>query len=98
MTTPTATDEQCPERGGAEGTYWCYGTAESDLWSCRCGCDWTVRVEVPQQRTTQGHHPVRPPARGEQRLREDRLTFTVIGTRAVRAERQRPPCKRQVLG
>ncbi|MGH3934162.1 MAG: hypothetical protein ACRDS1_04150 [Pseudonocardiaceae bacterium] len=53
MTTPTATDERCPECGGAEGTYWCYGTAESDLWSCRCGCDWTVRVEVPQQRITQ---------------------------------------------
>jgi DNA-directed RNA polymerase subunit M/transcription elongation factor TFIIS len=48
MTTTTTTDQRCPECGGAEGTYWCYSTVDTDVWSCRCGHDWTITVDIPE--------------------------------------------------
>lgn len=36
----------CPECGPAGSAYWCYGTPERDVWSCRCGHDWTITVET----------------------------------------------------
>ncbi len=50
MTTAMTTDQRCPECDGVESTYWCYSTADTDVWSCRCGHDWTIAVDVPGPR------------------------------------------------